>query len=91
MRTFICSYDVPHLGLALGVMAFCRQLVIRMDLDGKVALGINELYEERELIAGIGIYLFPYELALELLDKFCDGLASGYFDQMYFLVLPLIE
>lgn len=41
--------DVPHLALAHLVMDACSHLVVGMDLDAKVAFGIDELGKQREL------------------------------------------
>ena len=41
--------DVPHLGLSLGVVTHAGQLVIGMDLDGEIVVGIDELDQQREL------------------------------------------
>ena len=73
MSPFVRPYDIPHLGLALGIVAFCGQFIIRMDLNGEVAFRVNEFDEEREFVAGIGIDFFAYELAFELLHQFGDG------------------
>ena len=78
MGTFIGTYYIPHLGLALGIVSLGGKLVIRMDLDRQVALGINELDEERKFIAGIGINLFSDKFALELLYEFGNLLALEF-------------
>ena len=59
-------------------MALRSQFVVRMDLNGKVAFRVNELDEERELIARIGIDFLSYELAFELFYQFGDGLAFEF-------------
>ena len=78
MGTFISAYYIPHLGLALGIVSLGSELIVRMDLDRQVALGINELYEEREFVAGIGIYLLADKFALELLYEFGNLLAFEF-------------
>ena len=78
MSAFICAYHVPHLGLSLGIVAFGSQFVVRMDLNGKVAFRVNELDEEREFVARIGLDFFAYELAFELFYQFGDGLALEF-------------
>ena len=78
MGAFIGTYYIPHLGLALGIVSLGGKLVIRMDLDRQVALGINELYEEREFIACIGIDLLADKFALELLYEFGNLLALEF-------------
>ena len=74
MSAFVRPYDIPHLGLALGIVAFCGQFIIRMDLNGEVAFRVNEFDQERELVARIGgaskaISLGAYTFALSQLDK----------------------
>ena len=59
-------------------MAFGSQFVVRVNLDGEVAFRVNELDEERELIACIGIDFLSYELAFELLYQFGNGLALEF-------------
>ena len=78
MSPFVRPYDIPHLGLSLGIVAFCGQFIIRMDLNGEVAFRVNEFDQERELVARIGIDFFAYELAFELLHQFGDGLALEF-------------
>ena len=51
------------------------QLVVRMDLDGQVGEGVDELDQERELVAGVGIHVFAHETALVLLHEIRDGTA----------------
>lgn len=78
MGAFICTYYIPHLGLALGIVSLGGKFIVRMDLDRQVALGINELDEEREFIAGIGIDFLADKFALELLYEFGNLLALEF-------------
>ena len=56
-------------------MSFACKSVIRMYLDREVVAGVDELDQERELSAGLCIYLLTEKRALLLGSKFCDGLS----------------
>ena len=43
------TYDVPHFGFSFASMALCGHLVIGVHLYAQVVVGINELYQQREL------------------------------------------
>ena len=49
MGTFGCTDNVPHLRLSLAVVTLQGKLIIRMHLNRKVIVGINELNQQREL------------------------------------------
>lgn len=73
MRALVGTHDIPHLGLALGVMALLGQLVVRMDLNGEIFLSVNEFDQKRKLVAGIGVDLLADERTLVFLHEFSDG------------------
>ena len=67
---------IPHFGLSLGaVVPHGGQLVVRMDLHGQVGEGVDELDQQRELVAGVGIHVLAHETALVLLHEIRDGAA----------------
>ena len=78
MGSLVGSHDIPHLGLALGVVTLCGQPVIRVNLDGEVGLGIDELDEQREYIAVLGINLSAHEGSLVLVNQVSDGPAGEF-------------
>ena len=51
VRSFVGGHDVPHFGLALGLVALPSQFVVRMNLDREVLPGVDEFDEQRELLA----------------------------------------
>ena len=54
MRTFISTNDIPHLSLAFHPrMGLRGKLVVRVDLDRKVALRVDEFDQKRELRTGL--------------------------------------
>ena len=54
VRAFIGTDDVPHLGLAFHPrMGLLGKFIIRVNLNRKVALRVDEFYKERELRAGL--------------------------------------
>ena len=73
VRALVGTHDIPHLGLALGVMALLGQFVVRMDLNGEILLSVNEFNQKRKLVAGIGVDLLADELTLVFLHEFSDG------------------
>ena len=83
MGVLVGTYDVPHLGLALGAVVppGCER-VIRMHLDGKVLPGVYELDKEGKFLPGPCIVGLSYQAFPVLTDKLRYGLpvegASGY-------------
>ena len=51
------------------------QFVVRMDLHGQIGEGVDELDQQRELVAGVGIHVLAHETALVLLHEIRDGTA----------------
>ena len=64
-------HDIPHLRLPIesGTVETGGQGVIGMDLDGQVALCVDEFKQQREDIGRSGIDLFSDKPAFELLDE----------------------
>ena len=62
--TFVSIDNVPHLGFAEAVVALLCQLVVRMNLDGQVAGGINYFYQQREGVSKNLIVFVAYQLTL---------------------------
>ena len=54
-RTQVCvlirRHHVPHFGLALGFVAFPGQFIVRVHLDREVLPGVDELDQQRKLLA----------------------------------------
>ena len=61
--------DIPHLGFTHTAMAFLREFVIGMHLNGEVLAGVDELDEQRELIAELLIDAVSDEKAFVLIDE----------------------
>ena len=47
----LSTQDVPHFGLAEGVVATACQIIVGVNLNREVVGGIDELYEQREFCA----------------------------------------
>ena len=67
VRPLVGGHDVPHLGFALGLVAFPGQFVVGVNLDREVLPGVDELDEQRELLAE----------ALEILRAQQSGSVAG--------------
>lgn len=61
--------DIPHLCFTHTAMAFLREFVIGMDLDGEVLAGVDELDEERELVSELLIDAVTDEQTFVLVDE----------------------
>lgn len=61
--------DIPHLGFTHTAMAFLRQFVIGMDLDGEVLTGVDELDEQRELVSELLIDAVTDEQTFVFVDE----------------------
>ena len=53
--------DVPHLVLAQTAVTLACHLIIGVHLDGQVAMGINELDEQRETVSIAAIDIVSHE------------------------------
>ena len=51
------------------------QFVVRMDLHGQVGEGVDELDEQREFVAGMGIDMLAHEAAFVFLHEIRNGAA----------------
>ena len=62
-------------------MTLHRQFVVRMDLNGEILTGVDELHQQRELVAILLIDLLTNKQALILVNKF--GECQTYIDIIY--------
>ena len=69
-------YHIPHFGFSLGaIVPDGGQLVVRVHLDAEVGEGVDELNQERELVAGTLINMLSHQLFLVLFHQGSDGAA----------------
>ena len=61
--------DIPHLGFSHTAMAFERQFVIGMHLDGEVLAGVDELDQEWELVSELLIDAVADEESFVFVDE----------------------
>ncbi len=55
VRSLVRTHDVPHLSLAFHPrVGLLGKFIVRVDLNGQVALRVDEFYQQRELRAGLG-------------------------------------
>ena len=69
LGAYIGFDDIPHLRFSGTAMAFLREFVVRMHLDGEVLSGVDELNEERELISELLIDAVSDEEPFVLIDE----------------------
>ena len=68
-RTWLGVDHIPHLGLAQAVVALHGQLVARVNLHTQVALGIDNLDEQRELAAIVLVHLLAHKVETVAVDE----------------------
>ena len=66
--TFFGIDDIPHFGLSVAVVASLGESVVGVYLHREVALGVDNLHQERECVAIFGINGITHEVALVFLD-----------------------
>ena len=69
VRPLICGHDVPHLGLAVALVARPCQLVVGVYLDREVLTGVDELHQQGEFRSMTFVDGFADQLAAEAGDK----------------------
>ena len=79
VRVLIRRHHVPHFGLALGFVAFPCQLVVRVHLDREILPGVDELDQQRELLAETPVVGFAQQRRAVAGDQFrerCPGFGA---------------
>ena len=69
MRPLIRSHDVPHLGLAVALVAHPCQPIVGVYLDREVLTGVDELHQQGEFRTMTFVDGFADQLAAEAGDK----------------------
>ena len=49
-RPIVCLHNIPHLRFAKSAMAFFRQFIVGMHLDGETVVGIDVFYQEGKFV-----------------------------------------
>ena len=79
---FFCIDDIPHFGLAVAVVASLSEGVVGVNLHREVALGVDNLHEQWECVAILGIHCVAHEVAFVFFDDLAQVqalvIAFGY-------------
>ena len=70
---YVALDDIPHLGLTRTTVALHGQLIVGMNLYAEVLARVDELDEQRELIAEALIDFITYKQPLVLVDELGEG------------------
>ena len=70
---YVAFDDIPHLGLTRTTVALHGQLIVGMNLHREVLARVDELDEQRELIAEALIDFITHEQPLVLVDELGEG------------------
>ena len=73
---FVRIHHIPHLGFTVGAMAQRSQFIVGMHLHREVVLRVDELDQQREIVAAAVEHLLADEVAHIDLDQLRQGVVS---------------